>query len=84
MNHPKGYSGRVRLTAPLPLSSPYLPRVTDGVASYVGLRLDEETQRAGREKLNYDMKRGGSTALPGARGSTDTSTARVSTPLWRP
>jgi uncharacterized protein len=44
---------------------------------YTQTVVDEETQRAGREKLNYDMKRGGSTALLFAARSGDVESARI-------
>lgn len=45
MNHPKGYAGRLRLNAPLPASSPYLPRTDGSRMVYAGLRLSEEVQK---------------------------------------
>ena len=44
---------------------------------YTQTVVDEETQRAGREKLNYDVKRGGSTALLFAARSGDAESARI-------
>ncbi len=39
--------------------------------------VDEQTQRAGREKLNYDVKRGGETALLFAARNGDLESARL-------
>ena len=44
---------------------------------YTQTVVDEETQRAGREKLNYDVKRGGSTALLLAARAGDVESARI-------
>ena len=46
MNHPKGYAGRLRLNAPLPATSPYLPRSSGGRMRYAGLALPESVRRA--------------------------------------
>ena len=45
--------------------------------SYVMTVVDEQTQRAGREKLNYDVARGGMTALLFAARSGDVESARL-------
>ena len=44
MNHPKGYSGLLKLKKSLPASIYYLPRTIDGRMVYAGLRLSEKYQ----------------------------------------
>ena len=45
--------------------------------SYIQTVTSEVTQRAGREELNYDVPRGGSTALLFAARSGDAESARL-------
>jgi len=44
---------------------------------YTQTVVDEQTQRAGREKLNYDVKRGGATPLLFAARAGDVESARI-------
>ena len=53
MNHPKGYAGRLRLRAPLPATSPYLPRSAGGRMMYAGLTLSESKRREGGLLSSY-------------------------------